>query len=80
MTGKGGALARNCPIRNLPVPMCQVLWALDRSSFRMILLEANTKKIAQYESFLGNVQVHTKTLLASPPPSHPPSFPPSAPP
>jgi len=34
-----------------------VLWALDRTSFRMILLEANTKKVQMYEGFLANVQM-----------------------
>ena len=34
-----------------------VLWALVRAAFRLILLEANTKKMTMYEGFLANVSL-----------------------
>ena len=52
------ALMYNCPrTATIQAITPAVLWSLDRVSFRMIVLEANTKKAASYESFLEKVQL-----------------------
>jgi len=52
------ALMYGCPrTASICARQDSVLWALDRASFRMILLEANTKKVQMYEGFLANVQM-----------------------
>ena len=54
------ALMYNCPrTATIAAASDTVLWSLDRVSFRMVVLEANTKKASMYESFLEKV-----TLLA----------------
>lgn len=50
------ALMYNCPrTATIQAATPVVLWSLDRVSFRTIVLEANTKKAASYESFLEKV-------------------------
>ena len=50
------ALMYNCP-RTATVEAASPvkLWSLDRQTFRMIVLEANTEKTRLYEAFLSNV-------------------------
>jgi len=51
------ALMYNCPrTASVKTRTPAVLWSLDRVSFRSIVLEANTRKAAMYEAFLGKVQ------------------------
>ena len=51
-------LMYNCPrTATITASSDVVLWSLDRMSFRMIVLEANTKKASMYESFLEKVQL-----------------------
>ena len=46
----------NCPrTATITAKTPAVLWSLDRVSFRMIVLEANTKKATLYENFLEKV-------------------------
>jgi CRP-like cAMP-binding protein len=52
------ALMYNCPrTATIQARTDVVLWSLDRVSFRMIVLEANTKKASMYETFLEKVQL-----------------------
>jgi len=52
------ALMYNCPrTATIRARTDVVLWSLDRVSFRMIVLEANTKKTTMYETFLEKVQL-----------------------
>uniref|UniRef100_A0A7S2FU98 Uncharacterized protein n=1 Tax=Haptolina brevifila TaxID=156173 RepID=A0A7S2FU98_9EUKA len=52
------ALMYNCPrTATIMAKTPAVLWSLDRVSFRMIVLEANTKKATLYENFLEKVQL-----------------------
>ena len=52
------ALMYNCPrTATIAARTDCVLWSLDRVSFRMIVLEANTKKTSMYEQFLEKVQL-----------------------
>mmetsp|Transcript_64054 Transcript_64054/g.191200 ORF Transcript_64054/g.191200 Transcript_64054/m.191200 type:complete len:1009 (-) Transcript_64054:83-3109(-) len=52
------ALMYNCPrTATIRARTDVVLWSLDRVSFRMIVLEANTKKTSMYETFLEKVSL-----------------------
>ena len=52
------ALMYNCPrTATIRARTDVVLWSLDRVSFKLIVLEANTKKATMYESFLEKVQL-----------------------
>jgi len=54
------ALMYNCPrTATITAATDTILWSLDRVSFRMIVLEANTKKASMYESFLEKVALLT---------------------
>ena len=52
------ALMYNCPrTATIQARTDVTLWSLDRVSFRLIVLEANTKKASQFESYLEKVQL-----------------------
>ena len=52
------ALMYNCPrTATIQARTDVTLWSLDRVSFRLIVLEANTKKASQFESYLEKIQL-----------------------